>query len=166
MSESGIPNALQEKNDQEFVEVTRRIQEALARIENNHKLKATQDVLAQLADCSRGTLNNRRWPLERLKEIKAARRSPKLPVTDETSAAAKVESQIDRYKEQLYNSREEVLVWKSRHDEVSRRLAEAMNLNRVIQGHLNEAEEKIANLRRNNGLRIVEPSPNQENLHP
>lgn len=158
MSESGIPTALQEKNAQEFVEVTRRIQEALARIESDPKLKATQDALAQLADCSRGTLNNRRWPLERLREIKDARKAPKQPITDESAAAVKVESRIDRYKEQLYNSREEVLVWKARYDEANERLSEALNVTRVLQARLKAAEDEIANLRSNSGQKVRELS--------
>lgn len=158
MNISSISRALQEKNEQDFIEVTRRIQEALARIESDSRLKATQDVLAQLADCSRGTLNNRKWPLDRLREIKAARRVPRQPITDE-SAATKIESRIERYKEQLYDSREEVLTWKARHDEASERLSDAQNPTRVLQERLATAEREIANLRRHLGGKVVELSP-------
>lgn len=158
MSESGIPAALYEKNAQEFVEVTRRIQEALARLESDTKLKATQDVLAQLADCSRGTLNNRRWPLERLRKIKDARSAPKQPITDESKTGVNSASRIDRYKEQLYNSREEVLIWKARYDEVNERLAESLNITRVLQARLKATEEEIANLQRNSRRKVRELS--------
>jgi hypothetical protein len=156
MNESGISDALYEKNAQTFIEVTRRIQEALGRIANEPKLKATQDVLAQLADCSRGTLNNRQWPLQLLREIKVARNAPKLPTTDESAATNKVESRIERYKMQLQNSREELLIWKSRHDDANERLADALSINRVLQARLKAAEEDIANLRRNSASKVVE----------
>lgn len=159
MNMSSIPPALQEKNEQEFVTVTRRIQEALARIESDPNLKTTQDVLAQLADCSRGTLNNRKWPLERLREIKVARKAPRQSITDESTGSAKIESRIERYKEQLYDSREGVLVWKARHDEVNQRLAQALDLNRVLQARLAATEQGIANLRRNPADKVVELLP-------
>ncbi|AWB33082.1 hypothetical protein [Orrella marina] len=156
MSESGIPAALYEKNAQEFVEVTRRIQEALVRLESDTKLKATQEVLAQLANCSRGTLSNRRWPLERLREIKNARKVPKQPITDGSKAAVNTASRIERYKEQLYNSREEVLIWKARYDQVSERLAESLNVARVLQARLKEAEDELTNLRSNSRPKIID----------
>jgi chromosome segregation ATPase len=159
MSIFGVPAALQEKNEQEFIKVTRRIQEALARIKDDPKLKATQDVLAQLADCSRGTINNRKWPLDRLREIKTARKAAKQPITDESTSTAKIESRIERYKERLYDSREEVLIWKARYDEVGERLAQAQNLNRVLQSRLEAVEQEISRLRSTPVSKVVELSP-------
>lgn len=159
MNMFGVPAALQEKNEQEFIKVTRRIQEALARIKDDPKLKATQDVLAQLADCSRGTINNRKWPLDRLREIKTARKAAKQPITDESTSTAKIESRIERYKERLYDSREEVLIWKARYDEVGERLAQAQNLNRVLQSRLEAVEQEISKLSSTPVSKVVELSP-------
>ena len=155
MKNTGIPIALQEKKDQDFVEVSRRILEALVRIENDHEIKATQDALAQLAKCSRGTLNNRQWPLDRLRQIKDARNTPKPPVHDESTSAVKVQSRIDRYKEQLYNSREELLIWKAHHDVAKGQLSDALNLNQLLQNRLKGAEEEIAMFRRNSIKSVV-----------
>ncbi|PKO40367.1 MAG: hypothetical protein CVU33_02490 [Betaproteobacteria bacterium HGW-Betaproteobacteria-6] len=161
MSTSGIPAALQEKNEQEFVEVTRRIQDALARIESDPKLKASQDVLAKLANCSRGTLNNRKWPLDQLRKIKDARKTPVKLAIDETAAIAKEESRIERYKQQLYDSREEVLLWKTRFDDATQQLAQAQDLTRVLQARLAATEQEIAPLRRASATNIVQISSKQ-----
>jgi len=156
MTTSGVPPALQEKNEQDFVDVTRRIQEALARIESNAKLKATQDVLAKLADCSRGTLNNRKWPLDQLRKIKDARKTTVQVTIDETSAVAKEESRIERYKQQLYDSREEVLLWKTRYDAAVQQLTDAQVLTRMLRMRLDAAEEEISNLRRASTAKVVQ----------
>lgn len=161
MSTSGIPAALQEKNEQEFVEVTRRIQDALARIESDPKLKASQDVLAKLANCSRGTLNNRKWPLDQLRKIKDARKAPVKLAIDETASIAKEESRIERYKQQLYDSREEVLLWKSRFDDANRQLAQAQDLTRVLQARLAASEQETTALRRASATNIVQISSKQ-----
>lgn len=155
---TGISTALQEKNEQEFVEVTRRIQEALAQIESTPKLKATQDALAQLADCSRSTLNNRRWPLERLKEIKTARKIPKATKLDESAVEDKIESRIERYKQQLYDSREELLFWKARHDETCQQLTQSQDLIRILQTRLATTEQGISNIRNKPTDKIIKLS--------
>lgn len=159
MTTSGIPPALQEKNEQEFVEVTRRIQEALARIESDTTLKATQGVLAKLADCSRGTLNNRKWPLDHLRKIKATRKTPVQITVNETIGAAQEEARIERYKQQLYDSRDEVLVWKTRHDDAVRQLTQALHLNQVLQAKLATAEEEIFKLRGTSTAKVVKMPP-------
>lgn len=156
MSEGGLPSALQEKNEQDFVEVTDRIQSALSQIRSNPKLKATQEILAQLASCSRGTLNNRRWPLEELKKIKTARKTSPRSTTDDSALASKTESRIDRYKQQLYDSREEVLLWKNRHDEVLKQLGQTRDVNRVLRTKLTTIEAELSSLRRPSREKIVE----------
>ena len=148
MTTSGLPSALQEKNEQEFVEVTRRIKEALAQIERDPKLRATQDMLAKLADCSRGTLNNRKWPLVQLRNIKAARKAPVQEIVDETAALAKEKSRIQRYKQQLDDSREEVLFWKTQYDDAVQQLAQARDLNRILQERLAISKQEFAKRRR------------------
>lgn len=161
MTTSGIPAALQEKNEQEFVEVTRRIQDALARIESDQKLKPTQDVLAKLADCSRGTLNNRKWPLDQLRKIKDARRTPVQLTVEETASGAKEESRIERYKQQLYDSRDEVLLWKARFDVAAKQLAQAQELIHILQARVTASEQEITTLRKASSVKLVQISSKQ-----
>lgn len=155
MSTAGIPDELHEKNEQEFVKMTDHIQLALVQIENDLKLKATQDVLARLSGCSRGTLNNRKWPLERLMEIKAARKAASKPLISQSGAAAKVESEVDRYKQQLEASRDEVRLWKTRHDSVKSQLDQTKNLNSVLQTRLTAIELELASVLRDESRKVV-----------
>ena len=74
VNKSSLPQALEEKNQADFITVTNRISDALQKISSNPKLKPTQSVLARLSKVSRGTLNNRVWPLEKLEEIKSQRK--------------------------------------------------------------------------------------------
>ena len=62
-----------ERNDHDFEEVTRKISDAIATIQRTPSIPATGNKLAQMAGCTRKTLHNRRWPLEKLKEIKERR---------------------------------------------------------------------------------------------
>ncbi|WP_295003476.1 hypothetical protein [uncultured Dechloromonas sp.] len=161
MTNSAIPAALQEKNEQEFVEVTRRIQDALARIESDPKLKPTQDVLAKLADCSRGTLNNRKWPLDQLRKIKGARKAPLNVTIEETASGAKEESRIERYKQQLCDSRDEVLLWKTRFDVAAQQLAQAQELIRILQARATAFEQEITSLKKASSAKVVQMSSKQ-----
>lgn len=62
-----------ERNQRDFNDMTARIRDALDLIRKNKNLRATQDVLAELAQCSRRTLSLRVWPILELKKIKDAR---------------------------------------------------------------------------------------------
>src|SRR5689334_18660351 len=62
-----------ERNQRDFNDMTARIRDSLDLIRKNRNLRATQDVLAELAKCSRRTLSLRVWPILELKKIKDAR---------------------------------------------------------------------------------------------
>lgn len=62
-----------ERNQRDFDDMTARIRDALDLIRKNKNLRATQDVLAELAQCSRRTLSLRVWPILELKKVKDAR---------------------------------------------------------------------------------------------
>ena len=67
-----------EKNKADFASVTAKIKAALSKIENDLALPASGEKLAELAGCGRKTLYNRKWPIEKLDEIKAARKTLKI----------------------------------------------------------------------------------------
>jgi hypothetical protein len=147
--------AFEEKNAQDFIEVTKKLQSALARIESDSRLKPTQAVLSKLAECSRGTINNRKWPLEKLKKIKAARKASIKPEDIASKAIRKEESRIERYKEQLFNNREELLVWKMRHDEQAQRVVQLEEINRVLQQRIKRLEDELTKTIQRNSTGIV-----------
>lgn len=109
MTEKSLPDALTEKNARDFDAMTRAIEDALKKIERDHRLKPTQATLSRLANCTRGTLNNRGWPLTRLSEIKLARGEKQKPQksSELQAVSAKAISEIDTLKERLQLSRTE-----------------------------------------------------------
>ncbi len=72
MTKSKLKKSLpfDEKNESDFNAVTEKIGAALSTIENDANVPATCEQLAKLAGCSRKTLNNRGWPVEKLRQIK------------------------------------------------------------------------------------------------
>lgn len=99
-----------ERNDADYQELSTRIATALETIAHDESIPATEQSLAQLANCSRGTLRNRVWPLQRLKLIKEDRVSK--PKTSIPQTPAEIE-RFDRRKLQndLALSRTEAAKW-------------------------------------------------------
>jgi DNA-binding GntR family transcriptional regulator len=62
-----------DRNKADFNEITQNIKAALKVLERDPGIPVTEASLAELAKCSRGTLRNRVWPLERLGAIKVSR---------------------------------------------------------------------------------------------
>lgn len=104
-----------ERNQQDFMLVTKRIQDALELMANDRRLKRTETNLAKLAGCSRGTLRNRQWPMEQLQKLKDEARVAKENVEVEPRATRE-KARIERYREQLMKNRDELLFWKYKHD--------------------------------------------------
>lgn len=77
MKKHNNPLPFDARNEEDFSRVTESIHTALARIETDHKIPATSEKLAELSCCTRKTLYNRGWPVERLRQIKAARKAAK-----------------------------------------------------------------------------------------
>src|SRR5436190_1649422 len=63
------------RNAADFLQIGKNISLALDQIAVDKTIPATEESLANLAGCSRGTLRNRQWPLVRLREIKQARKT-------------------------------------------------------------------------------------------
>ena len=109
-----------ERNQDDFVQITKRIQDALEQFAKDRRLKRTEANLARLADCSRGTLRNRAWPLVQLQKLKEEAKQFKKAKNPENAAprSLREKSRIDRYREQLEKNRDELLVWKYKHDDL------------------------------------------------
>lgn len=118
ISDASLP--FDDKNQQDFVDVTGRIDEALTALRNDRRLKRTEANLAKLARCSRGTLRNRGWPIEALRKLKLEAKAATEEATEATEAND--ESPIERIKKQLAMSRDELLGWKFKHDDLVERL--------------------------------------------
>lgn len=96
--------AYDSKNEENFETVTLALDAALKKIERDSAISANASQLAKLAGVHRNTIYHRKWPLERLKEIKAKRAQQK-----EDHAAAKAVSRSPE--ELLEQSRLEIIYW-------------------------------------------------------
>ncbi len=132
-----------ERNQRDFMLVTKRIQNALEQMANDRRLKRTETNLAKLAACSRGTLRNRKWPMEQLQKLKEEAHSAKEEAEPEPRATREI-SQVERYRNRLNKNRDELLFWKFKHDAL-RDLVETLESQRDTFKH--RAEELEAQLR-------------------
>ena len=78
-----------DKNSELFEAVTEQLKEALRRLEKDSSLSASVSSLARLSGVHRNTIYNRKWPQEKLEEIKERRKQQK---KDEAIAKAAPES--------------------------------------------------------------------------
>lgn len=93
-----------EKNIEQFEAVTRQLNEALRRIERDSSLSASASSLARLSGIHRNTIYNRKWPQDKLNEIKQKRAQQK-----EEDATSKTIKKTPG--ELLELSRLEVIYW-------------------------------------------------------
>lgn len=137
-----IEQAFVQKNEEDFVDVTERINEALLQIASDPKIKATQTKLADLAGVHRNTISNREWPLERLASIKAEREAEINRSRSYESGPTK-EKQLS---EQVKQARLETLYWFNKYqDAVALHEGSAENV-KFLARTRDEYRNKIANL--------------------
>lgn len=142
-ADNSAPLPFDERNQQDFMLVTKSIQDALVQMANDRRLKRTEINLAKLAGCSRGTLRNRKWPIEQLQKLKEeARSSPEEAEVE--PRATREKARVERYRDQLMKNRDELLLWKYKHDSL-RDLVETIEAQRDT--YKRRAEELEAQLR-------------------
>lgn len=113
------PRALIDHAAQKSEAIDRALEAALAEIRANPGQPATQDNVARLANCSRGTVNNRTTVLDALHDIKKARREFK--VVHKNAGARDSERELEKLKKQLAKSRDEVLEMLNQRDDIKRK---------------------------------------------
>lgn len=102
-----------QRNQEDFEDVTERINEALLEIASDSKVKATITELAKRAKVHRNTIRNREWPAERLKAIKAERKAERERKTDKTD----MPNPLDVLTSKLEMARLETLHWFNQYNE-------------------------------------------------
>lgn len=117
----GLQLPYDERNEQDFLAMTKRIQAALDTMRTDRRVKRTETNLAKLADCARGTLHNRKWPISCLKQLKEEARQAREQVQSPAPRVTET-ARVDKYREQLALSRDELLAWKYKHDDLRARL--------------------------------------------
>ena len=132
MTEKSRPEALVAKNASDFDQLTEAIKDALKKIEGDRRLKPTQEVLAKLAGCTRGTLNNRGWPLTELDAVKQARKkkreSAQTERADVKAGASESDSEVETLRRQLQFSRTENSRLHDKNVELATELKQAKDL--------------------------------------
>ena len=142
-TETASPLPFDERNQQDFMLVTKSILDALALMANDRRLKRTEINLAKLAGCSRGTLRNRKWPMEQLHKLKEEAKAAKETVEVEPRSMRE-KTRVERYREQLLKNRDELLFGKYKHDSL-RDMVETLEGQR--DAYKRRAEELEAQLR-------------------
>lgn len=100
--------AYDQKNVDDFEEVTERINEALVKIGGDLNIKPTITKLAELSSVHRNTISNREWPIERLKEIK---RNRKIEEEKRKEVTNNEPRPIDVLTDKLERAHLEILYW-------------------------------------------------------
>lgn len=158
MTEKLRPDALVAKNASDFDAMTEAIETALKKIEGDRRLKPIQATLAKLANCTRGTLNNRQWPLVRLQEIKTARKKElgaKRP-PESTESAAKLESEMDELKRLLQLSRTENARLHDKNEELAKALQQSKDLLAEVARHTrNSRQDATPSKPRSSAVKVV-----------
>lgn len=101
--------AYDQKNQDDFIEYSQALNEALLEIQNNKNLKATVAQLSKMTGVHRNTIANRVWPVQKLKEIKEARK-----LADQKREDQERRSAVDKkalLESQLSQTRKEVVYW-------------------------------------------------------
>lgn len=98
--------AYDKKNQQDFDAVTEKINEALKKMRSDDSIKSSVQSLADLSGVHRNTLNNRIWPVEQVKAIKAERKA-KL----ETQKNEPKVDPLEKASEKLSKAEKEILFW-------------------------------------------------------
>jgi hypothetical protein len=140
-----------ERNELDYREMSKRVADALEEIDRDPSIPATQNELVKRAKCSRGTLRNRRWPLERLKNISAKRketnrvRNRKITLEHRTTVEVHIEDKR-RLLEQLEKSRDEAAIWYDKYKDVESEKNKLLRINELLIGENTSLKKRVDDL--------------------
>lgn len=142
-----------DRNEADYEKVTRNISLALEKIEQDRTILATQRVLAELAKCSRSTLRNRGWPLDKLRSIRRQRRQGNSDDSGKSTPkqATDVEIHIEDKKTlltQLSNCRSEIAVWVNKFKEEETENKKLRRAKEMLEAAKSSLERRVVELTR------------------
>lgn len=153
------PLPFDEKNAQDYVEITRKIRDALGKIRRDKHLAATKVNLARLSGVHRNTLYNRAvnsspddcpdngWPFRDLAEIKKARSRPAFAAAEEQRTPSP-EDQAQSLQKQLGKSRYIAGTWFHRALELKQQRDEARRQIELLMEQIERHKREIERLRK------------------
>lgn len=137
-----------EKNQADYAEMTGRIELALKKLREDSSIPATEVSLSQLAECSRNTLRNRKYPIEQLKLIKKFRaekikgKSSRITKAHHLSVDVHIEeNKALNYR--LNQSRAEVAVWVNKFFSLEAEVKKLRRLNELLQKGKKKLESQL-----------------------
>lgn len=132
-----------QKNDESFEAITRPLNEALRKIEKDVSLSATVAELARQANVHRNTIYHRKWPLEKLAQIKENRAQQK------KSQASSKASELSPEK-LLEQSRLEVIYWLTQLQDARASITSLNTRNKETEGsrnfYMKPEQERLATI--------------------
>ncbi len=147
--------AFDQKNQDDFTEYTKVLNDALLEIQKNKDLKATVAQLSKMTGVHRNTITNRGWPVEKLNAIKEARKVAEDKVEEEdVDKRALLESQLTEARKEVvywFNQYQDMKGYFEHSDKRFRQMREArdhyMSLHEADKKSLLAAEQEIDRLK-------------------
>jgi hypothetical protein len=106
--------AYDKKNSEDYKANTLILNKALQEIECNRKLQATVAQLSKMTRIHRNTITNRVWPIQKLKQIKEARK------IEDKSNEKQVLLNKESMEEKLIQAQNEVIYWFNMYQDIKR----------------------------------------------
>lgn len=143
--------AYDERNNKDYDDITKRLNDALDTISGNPNLPATQQEVAKQSGVHRNTVRDREFPATRLKKIKKQRKE------DEDKKKKETRSENEQLKEERDKIAKEVVHWfsefvkaKEDKDSFERQLQRSIENAEYYKQEFNKQKEKIKALEAKN----------------
>lgn len=135
------------RNEADYYKLTDQIESALQKIESDGRIPATQNKLADLAKCSRKTLNNRKYPIERLNQIKTDRKLKSLKaVNTKNLSSTSIPDDSDSFKTLINNYQNEMGLLFNRLQDIEEQNKELKRLNDFYEEEVKSTREENVKL--------------------
>ena len=140
--------AYDEKNQQDYDDVTKRLNQALTEIEKNPKLPATQTEVARLSGVHRNTVRDREFPKTKLEDIKKSRKEKALQ--EKLNSRSKVDfltEERDKLATEVIHWFSQYLQAKQESDDFNRQLDRQIEASEYYKKEFEKQKEEIQALR-------------------
>jgi len=122
-------NKFDEKNQKDYEENTKLLVNAIDKIKATPSLSPSIAELSRLTGLHRNSISNRRWPNEKLKELKNER---KITAVTNTHSQKQPKSAIKDLEDKLNNAKKELVYWFNKNMDNERKIKQLeQNLNRM-----------------------------------
>lgn len=140
--------AYDDKNQQDYDDVTKRLNQALTEIEKNPELPATQAEVARLSGVHRNTVRDREFPKTKLEDIKKSRKEKALQEKlNSRSKAELLTEERDKLATEVVHWFSQYLQAKKDSDDLNRLLKRQTEASEYYKKEFEKQKEEIQALR-------------------